>query len=180
MLAGVAAEVLKRALVRLEELTQSLIGERAEEAAPREPEREHEQVLDHDAVAEPHSGLPPVDLALLTRRRLESPQRPLGLGLQPAKRSHEALHRLVAPGVAALSAQLLEQDPRRVVHRRRPRVEIAGVLGQPRVGLRRAPIRTPLRLRQAPAHRLAVQSESPGQRRDRHSVHRPRPMKFFP
>ena len=53
VLAGVAAEVLKRALVRLEELAQSLIGERAEEAAARESQREHEQVLDHHGVSEP-------------------------------------------------------------------------------------------------------------------------------
>ncbi len=52
---------------------------RAEDAATRESQREHEQVLDHHAVAEPHPGLSPVDLALLTRRRLEASQRPLGL-----------------------------------------------------------------------------------------------------
>ena len=111
MLAGVGAEVLEGALVRLEELAQPLVGERTEEAAAREPKRQHEQVLDHQAVCEPHPRLPPVDLALLARRRLETGQRPLGLSLQPAKRTHEALHRLVAAGVAAISAQLLVQDP---------------------------------------------------------------------
>ena len=67
----------------------------------------HEQVLNHDAVSKPHPGLSPVDLALLTRRRLEAGHGPLGLCLLSAKRAHEALHRFVPAGVAALSAQLL-------------------------------------------------------------------------
>ena len=53
--------------------------------------------------------------------------------VQPAKRAREALHRLVAAGIASISAQLLVQDPRRVVHRRRPCVEISRVLSQPSV-----------------------------------------------
>ena len=47
----------------------------------------------------------------------------LRLRQQPAKRAHIALHRLVAAAVAAVPAQLLVQDPRRVVHRRRPGVD---------------------------------------------------------
>ena len=99
MFAGVPAEVLEGALVRLEELTQPLIGERANEASPRESERQHEQVLHHVALPKPHPGLPPVDLALLTWRRLEAPLGQLRLRLQPAKRAHKALHRLVTSGV---------------------------------------------------------------------------------
>ena len=45
MLAGVAVEVLEGALGRLEELTQSLIGERAEEASVRESERQSFGIL---------------------------------------------------------------------------------------------------------------------------------------
>ena len=111
MLAGVTGEVLEGVLVRLEKLAQPLIGERAEEAAARESEREHEQVLDHHAVPEPHTGLPPVDLALLTRRRLETGQRPLGLCLQPAKRTHEALRRDRGTCLGAVLQDFIEYVP---------------------------------------------------------------------
>ena len=122
MLASVAAEVLGGALVRLEELAQPLIGKHAEEASARESERQHEPVLHHVALPKPHPGLSPIDLALLARRRLEACHGELRLRRQPAKRTHKGPHRLVAPGVATVPAQLLLQDPGPVVHRRRPGV----------------------------------------------------------
>src|SRR5262249_29739283 len=130
MLTGVAAEVFERALVRVEKLAQRLADARLMEAPAGIPQRQDEHVQRDRPVAEVDAGLAPVDLTLLARRRLEPDGRALR-GLPGAtQRSDETPDRLVAAPTAPLPPQLLEQDPRRVLHQGSSLLEERPVLDQ--------------------------------------------------
>src|SRR5215510_5822168 len=109
MLAGVATEVLKGALVGVEELGQRLIETDVVVTPPAEPEREHEYVDDAPLIAERDRRGAPINLALLSRRGLEAAQGQLGTALGRAQRADEEFDGLVAAGVAP-STQFLKQD----------------------------------------------------------------------
>ncbi len=94
--------------MRIEERGEPLVGAGAVEAAAAQAEGQHEDV-DFDGLrAEVHAGWPPVELTLRAGRRLEAPLRQVDR-LRGAERAHEALHRLVAPGVAVVPPELLER-----------------------------------------------------------------------
>src|SRR4030095_16228504 len=72
MLACMAAEMREGRFVGIEELSEPLVGAGPVEAAAAEAERQHEDVQLDGLRAEVHARLPPVDLALPARRRLEA------------------------------------------------------------------------------------------------------------
>lgn len=107
--------------------------------------------------------LPPVGLGLSPRRGLEATLREGGYRDFRPRRPYGDLHRVVAPGLAAACVQLLEQNPRRVVHLR-------GALGEPRHVRREqrldrvgAPVRSPLGLGERAAHGVADPAPSAAQ-----------------
>src|SRR5207247_4662958 len=83
-------------------------------APPAQAELEHDDVPHGARVAERHSRMAPVDLALPPGRRLEPDERALGRQAHGAQGPDEELDRLVAALIAALP-ELLKQDLRRVV-----------------------------------------------------------------
>src|SRR5262249_27530353 len=133
MLAGVPPEVREGGLVGVEELGEPLVGAGAVEAAAAEAERQHEDMELDGTRAEVQTRLPPIDLTLRARRRLEAPLRQVRDRLLGAERPDEELHRLVAASVAMVATELLEQNPRRVSHPRRTLAKKRGVLGEQRV-----------------------------------------------
>lgn len=163
-----SAEVLEGGLVRVEKLREPLVGARLVEAATAEAERQDEDVQLDGSRAEVHARLAPVNLALRSGRRLETSLSQLVGRYLDAQRPYEELHRLVAPRVAVLLAELLEQDPRRVAHLRRPPAEKVRAPGEQRVAALGAPIRLPAILPQAATHGLAVEIEAPCDLPDRH------------
>ncbi len=156
MLLRVTAEVRERLLVRIQQVAQRLAQTRHVDAPTRVAERQHEDVPHLQPCREPDPGLPPVDLALQSRWRLEPRPRHRRVQLRLSQWPHEPLHRLVAPAVLS-PPELLEQHLRRVADLRRPAPQIRRVPDQQRVRPRCPPVRPPLRLPQAPAHGLAVQ-----------------------
>jgi len=157
MLARVPAEVVEGAFVRIEELTEGLTEARLVEAPPRVAQGQDEHVEHDGAAPEVDAGLPPVDLALLSRRRLEAHRRALRGLLHGPQRPHEALHGLIAAVIPARLAELLEQDAGRVLDLGCPRLEVARMLGKQRIDPLGPDIRLPRRLQQNPAHRLPIQ-----------------------
>src|SRR2546428_2998312 len=98
VLAGVAAEVVEGAFVRVEELAERLPQARLMEAPARVAERQDEHVQDHGAMPEVDLRLAPVDLALLLelsrhRRPLQGPaQRARSRPARGDAPSHPAAH----------------------------------------------------------------------------------------
>src|SRR5262245_33754984 len=130
--------------------------------------------------AEVDPRLAPLDLTLPAGRRLEPHRGPLGRLLDPPERADEAFDRLVAPPVLALPAQLLEEDARRVLHRRRPLPEILPVFREQGVTTLRSAVRLPARLAQDRAHGLTVQIQPPGDRRLGLPLHMEQPVNLPP
>jgi hypothetical protein len=179
VLAGVAAEVIEGMLVRLKELRQPLVQRGVIETPPAEPQGQHEEVHRRRLMPEVHPCLPPVDLALLTRRRLEAHRRALVQRLDRPQRLHEALHCLVAAGVVLLP-QLLEQHLGRVADPRRSFPQINCMTAQQRVGPRRALVAAPRLLLQATADGLAVDIQSPSDLSDRQALFVAQPANLLP
>src|SRR5437773_2818602 len=126
MLQREAGEILDRALMRIQELRQGLVEAGLVVAPTAEAEREHEDVPHSARVAERHSRMAPVDLALPPGRRLEPDERALGRQAHGAQGPDEALDRLVAALIAALP-ELLKQELRRAVDLLRPLAQILGL-----------------------------------------------------
>ena len=180
MLAGVAPEVLEGPLVGVQKLTERLAHAGLVEAAAGVAERQDERMQDDRPAAEVNARLPPVDLALLARRGLKTHRRSLRRLLRRPQGPHEAFHRLIAPPVAPLAAQLLEQDPRRVLHRRRPAPQIGGVVGEQGIGPLGARVGLPgVRLQDA-ADRLPIQLQLPGDLRFRPPLDMVQPVHLPP
>lgn len=99
---------------------------------------------------------PQVALGLLARSGLEATLCQTGHRSLQAQWCHCAPHDDVAALEAALRAQLLPQDARRVVHLRRPLRHPLSVFVQ-QAARRGALVRLPRRLQQAVAHRLAIE-----------------------
>ena len=76
--ARVAAEVIERALMRVQELRHLLIQRRFHETAPAVAECQYEHMQYHRLMAEVNAGRAPIDLALVAGGRLEPHARPLG------------------------------------------------------------------------------------------------------
>ena len=178
MLLGVAAEVCERLLVRIEQVAERLAQTRHVEAPPRVAERQHEDVPHRPLSIHRDPRLPPVDLALQSRRRLEPRPRHRRLQLRLPQRSHEPLHRFVAASVLPVP-ELLEQNLCRVADLRRPASQILRVRDQQRVRPRRPLVRYPLPLPKAPAHRLAVEVQLASNRPNRSARSRST-MNLFP
>ena len=161
------AEVFEGPFMRLQERPKSLIAVGLI-AAPATEARGHDEPL-HRAPAgtKQHQRLAVVDLGLFPRLGLEAGLADrVGLRLKSPRRD-EALHRLVAAGVA-LGAQFLEEDLGGVI-------DLAHALGQPRPpGAEQAilPWRPCVWLPgwhgERPANCLAIQVEAPGDFGDRH------------
>src|SRR5437899_13050727 len=162
VLAGVAAEVVEGAFVRVEELAERLPQARLMEAPARVAERQDEHVQNHGAMPDVDLRLAPVDLALLPRRRLEPHRRPLRRLLRGTQWTHEALHRLIAPAIPARPAQLLKENARRVLHLGGAGAQEARVLGEQRVRALGARVRLPRALAENAAHCLAIELQLPG------------------
>src|SRR5262249_54162017 len=77
-------------------------------------------------------------------------------------------------------AQLLEQDPRGVLHLRRPGLQVARMLGQERVRPLRAGVGLPRGLAQKPTDGLAIQGQLPGDLRLRPPLDVEQPVYFAP
>src|SRR5690606_5071852 len=113
------AEVLEGVLVGTQKLLQALIAESLGPGPARVAERHHEDVHLGRSIGERHAGLTPVDLCLLAGRGLESTLRQrLGCRLS-TQRTHCVSDRVVTAAIAALAAQLLEQNLRRIGDLRR-------------------------------------------------------------
>src|SRR6266481_1957114 len=117
-------------------------------------------------------GRAPIDLALLTRGRLEAPERQLAAPLGRAEGTDEELDRLVTPRVTVLT-EFLKQDLGGVPDLGGAVPQVGGVRSQPRPRPRRTLVWPPRGLPHAPPDGLPIQSELPGQFRDPHPpVHR--------
>src|SRR2546427_4817370 len=180
MLARMTAEILESPFMGVEELTERLPEARLVKAAPRVAERQDEHVQEDRLGPEVDPGLAPVDLALLPRRGLKADRRPLHRLLHRAQRPHEAFHRLVAAAVAARPAQLLEQDARGVLDLGRPRLQVARVLGEQRIGALGAGVGLPRPGLQNAPHRLSIQRPLSGDLRLRSPLDVEQPVHFPP
>src|SRR5207245_1469818 len=121
-----------------------------------------------------------VDLALLPRRRFEPHRRPLRRLLHGTQRTHDALHRLIAPAIPARPAQLLKENARRVLHLGGAGAQEARVLGEQRVRTLGARVRLPRELAENAAHCLAIELQLPGDLGLRPPLRMEQPMHLAP
>ena len=180
MRARVAAEILERALVGVEELAEGFAQAGLVEAPPRIAEGQDEDVQRDGVAAVVDPRLAPVDLALLARRRLEAHRRPLCGLVHVPQGPHEALHRFIAAAVAPALAQLLEEDARRVLDLRRPALQIRQVLGEQGVGSPGPCVGLPRSPPQDAPHGLPVQPHLPGDLRLRSPLDVKQPVHLSP
>src|SRR3984957_16270478 len=132
------------------------------------------------AAAKRHERLPPIDLTLLAGRCLESGLCELRLSLQLAQRGDKPLARLVAARIVAVRAQLLIQNPRGVLPLRPSLTQILLMGRQQCLPDGRSLVWLPRALPQAPAHRLAVQSQLTRDPRQPPLLLKPQPSDLFP